>query len=159
MLSEEHFNGVFFYVALVIAALVFGSFIPLIEVTLGYEQSFNDLFYAEAPFGILYTNTEGHSSGSFLWSSSTVTSSLGESYVVKYWQDNMLYSKTLDASSTPIVVDGTFRLEVNSKVVEDVPVCNLFDLHDRTFTKFDGFVLHLPSLPANVSGYDWRSVP
>ena len=112
------------------------------EETVTY--TYNDLYYTEAPFGILYADTEGQYSGGFLWSSGSMDTKLSESYIVKYWVGNQLRSKALDADATPIIVDGTFRL-------------NTTTFTSKLYQKVR-YTLHLPYLPENVTNYDWKGV-
>ncbi|MGD2090773.1 MAG: hypothetical protein PVH61_31665 [Candidatus Aminicenantes bacterium] len=122
--------------------IIFNPYNSWKEETMTY--SYSDIYYAEAPFGVLYADVEGSTSGGFMWQSGSIDTKLSESYVVKYWEDGMLKSKSLDAEDTPIIVDGTFRL--NTTVITS-------QVYKKT-----RYTLHLPFLSENVTNYNWKGV-
>ncbi len=103
----------------------------------------HDLWYAKAPFGVCYSDV----SGSFIWGSGSINTDAGESYMLKYWEGNELKSMTVDASKTSIVVDGKFQIEQIYTVKHYVIINS-----DNVILKQQ--LLHLPSLPENISGLD-----
>jgi len=75
------------------------------------RSAYYDLYYAKAPFGLLWIETTA--SGSFFFGVGRfdLSTDLTETYVVKYWDGNELKTRQFDAEQTSIIVDGTFRLE------------------------------------------------
>lgn len=111
--------------------------IPVSFISTSYDV---DLYYTQAPFGVLYADISGH----FTWGSGSISTSPAEAYSIKYWQDSQLQSLTLDAVDTPIKVDGTFKLSITT-----VGAYDIYGLHIGD--KDDTYVLHLPYLPNNVT--------
>jgi hypothetical protein len=117
--------------------LVLSAFAPVREVD---ENSIVDLWYTQAPFGVIYADVSGH----FVWGSGTLTTSPSEAYSAKYWKDGQLQSLVLDATETPIVVDGSFKLTISTP--------HQFNLYGLELgTGEPTYILHLPYLPENVS--------
>jgi len=154
--SDLSFSGAIKWGLITIFVLILLSVIPLVSYSVGYQVEYQSLYYTQAPFGILYADTSGSINGNFIWISGSISTSLGEAYVIKYWQNGELLSTTLPANQVPIVVDGTFRLETNYTINQHQPIINLFGLGKGSIynsTDSPTYILHLPSLPVNATGY------
>lgn len=129
-----------FLVVLSVSSL---SFLAILVIPIRTEIRVEtlDLWYTQAPFGEIYADI----SGSFVWGSGRLSTVPLEAYSVKYWNDKQLYSLVLDASETPIVVDGTFQLIITHYVPKDILG---FGAEDSDATTM---ILHLPSLPQNIT--------
>ena len=103
----------------------------------------HDLWYAKAPFGVCYSDVSGH----FIWGSGSISSDVGESYMLKYWEGDQLKSMTVDASTTSIVVDGKFQIEQTYSVKH-------FVIMNQDVSTLKTIILHLETLPENISGLD-----
>jgi hypothetical protein len=120
-----------------IIGVILISIIPINTVVT--KQDVN-LWYTQAPFGVIYSDI----SGSFVWGSGALSTSPGEAYSIKYWSNDQLKSLVLDARETPIVVDNSFKITIT--LTHSYNVFGL-DIIEPKAT----YVLHLPSLPTNVS--------
>jgi len=121
-------------VGCVVASLIIISF-GLVASTRTWGTNIYDCYYVDAPFGRYWTDTEGQ----FFLASGYITSSLTESYTVKYWKGDKLETIILDAEDTPIIVDGTLRLSQRyTKIVKRIDILET--------------IIYVPFLPEG--GYD-----
>ena len=101
---------------LVVNSLMF--FIPICyrHTTSIVESQCYDIQYAECPFGVYWTEGEGKFRFLFASGGGEFEFGMVENYVIKYWSGNELHTIILNAEETPVIVDGTFRLEWIIKV-------------------------------------------
>jgi hypothetical protein len=129
------------------------------------QVAYIELWYVNAPFGFLYGAPEGS-----LWQFNTV---MQEGYNLKFFNEaHELQSLNLNSETTNIVVDGTFRLEidyvtytyqtywfgmksgseVNELPKDTSPLSIAFSGINLPFTyDFNTYKIHLPSLPENFT--------
>lgn len=155
------FTPMVYFVVFLFIGLMLANLLPLVTITDGYKSDYKELYYAQAPFGVLYADTSGHSSGNFMWSSGDISTTLSENYVLKYWENGKILSMSLKASETPIVVDNTFRVEANYTIQHLQPIFEWFGegFRENLTAANPHYTLHLPSLPENVTNHDWKVAP
>lgn len=103
------------------------------------NSTFFNLYDADFPYGRFWVDTEGR----FFFASGRITSELTESYSVKFWSNDELHSLILTATDTPIIVDGTFQLEVISTTLK---------FRITVYETKTSYKIHVPYLPpANVT--------
>jgi len=108
-----------------------------------YEESqYYDLYYVDAPFGVLWVDVEGR----FIFASGTLDSELQETYIVKYFINGELHSTTFLANKITVVADGTFRLE---KVIPYYDMEKLWGMqkHIKDPSRKIWWRIHIPSFP------------
>jgi len=135
-------------VVLTLVSVVITPYYQEVGIT---ESYYYKVYYVEAPFGIIYTDTEG----SFVFASGDISTQLGEAYVVKYFYSEELKSLTLDSSRTSIVIDKTFRLERRYSVYKFRCLLGEGQVYENYNPTYK---IHLPFLP-NITypeRYDWN---
>jgi hypothetical protein len=131
-------------IILLIPTFIFGGLLTLgLTVKTTTEIQYQTLWFAQAPFGSVY----GDATGVFVWGSGSISTSPSSAYTVKYWSQDrtQLLSKTVDATNTPIVTDGTLRLETT--------IIHHWNIYGRRSIEEDtiSYILHLPTLPENIT--------
>lgn len=104
-----------------------------------------DIYYVNAPFGIVWVETTGSGSFLFMAGSLHLGSEVSETYIVKYLDNGELHTKTFDSTKIPIVPDGTFQLEYSERWEtheRNLFGTNLRGPYDKTYR------IHIPQLPA-----------
>lgn len=130
-----------FIIAVIVAVLFVIPTTPNYWVTTGKRE----IYYVELPVGKFWTDIEGH----FIFASGTIDSRLTESFPVKYFKGNELRSLMLDASSTPIIPDGQFYLEIRRWAFK-----NVYGM--EVFHGIEYFAIHVPALPNLNETLKWN---
>ena len=102
------------------------------------------IYHCTAPFGLIWV--EESSSGSFLFivGSYSSTSALTETYNVKAFANNELFTKVFDATKVRVVPDGAFYLE--KQHTEQVT----WDRNGKELFRYNRgrkWLIHIPELP------------
>lgn len=148
-------NNITKFVILVI--IISGIIISVLPLYSESYSDFYDVYHAEAPFGVLWVETEG----SFIFGCGSIDSQLRESYIVKYFDGNKLRSITLNAERFPIIIDGTFKLELKRVRRWNILGISWFDRrwhNDRT-VYYVSVRLHIPGIPPQNQTVQWIVVP
>lgn len=111
-----------------------------------------DIQYVEAPFGVLWVEIRG----SFVFGCGSIRSNLKETYIVKYWAGNELHTIHLDAIKHPIIVDGSFKLEVVDKMSR-TPLFGGIDIEPQNYKGVE-WILHIPAIPPINQTVQWQTV-
>jgi len=129
---------------------------------------FYDVYYAEAPFGVLWVETEGSFGFAFTFvfgfGYGTIRSNLQETYIVKYLIGDELHSIKLDAEQYPIIIDGTFRLEVQGWQRRNTLFNSNATWRDYALDSYrppdrDQIIgLHIPALPPINQTVKWNII-
>jgi hypothetical protein len=123
-------------VAVIITAIVLMA-IPVNVYTETYDRN---LYYVNAPFGNYGIDGEGH----FFLASGSTTLTTTEFYTVKFWSSdgpNVLKSLTLKANETPVIFDGTFKVEISIRRAFSIYGFELCGIEVVSYK------LHLPQVP------------
>ncbi len=128
-------KGFFAYIAILFIAIVGIPSLLFAQITFEYETTYNEMWYADCPFGRFYVDVEGD----FSFLSGTITSTPSESYIIKYFESAELKTLILDAKHTSVIFDGTFRLET---IMKNRYIFGRFD-----YTYSISYKIHLPFKP------------
>ena len=88
------------------------GFVSMFTITWNNQSDYHDMYKATVPFGE-FINT-GELGGAMFFGFGSISGSFSgdEYYLVKYFDDEELKPLKLDAEDTPLIVDGTFQLEI-----------------------------------------------
>lgn len=109
-----------------------------------YTTESHDVYYASAPFGILWRETEGH----FVFGCGSIQTQLTETCTVKYMVGNELKTFNAKFGDITILVDGSFKFEQKNPMHRDQHW--LWGTHEIPEIPIV-YVLHIPALP-NING-------
>jgi hypothetical protein len=102
------------------------------------------IYKATLPFGVI--TTSGEIDGGFVFGTGGFHGEMysEETYYIKYFDGEELKSLSLDASETPLVVDGSFTLEVTYMTRTSwILIWKITCYEDEVV----GYRIHIPELP------------
>jgi len=142
-------NKVWILIALLFSAMATVGFVGVLNAKT--EPEYFDCYRVTAPFGKLWVETRGGFVMIMGTGVGSIRGSLDEAYIVKYYVGDEIHTVILDAEKTPVVVDGTFRLER----IED---SSTLAERDKSSYHTYKYKIHIPILPLvnQTITYDWE---
>jgi len=109
--SKERLGCLLWVLGLITFSVGLSTTFLVIEST-EYSSTFYDIYTVTFPYGFFSVSGELHGSMSLLGGSINGYIEGAEYYSVKYYVgEYTIYTKVLSATSTPLILDGTYQLE------------------------------------------------
>ncbi len=115
------------------------------------------IYHCTAPFGLIWIEESASGTLLFIVGSYSATSTLTETYNVKAFDNNELFTKVFDATNVRVVPDGSFYLE--ERHTEQVT----WDRNGKELFRYDRgkiWLIHIPELPTlnQTISMEWTEI-
>lgn len=128
-----------------------------IDGQIEWTSEYYDLYHVNAPFGTFWVDVEGR----FVFGCGRITSEFMETYTAKYFKGGQLLTLNINAEKTPVVVDGTFRFEVQREYMR---VRRWWESESSLISceRYRGvsikYIIHIPALPSVNQTLQWEII-